>query len=176
MPWRTKFKHQDHYFTHKVQRFPSAVNDSYIYICIYLYAELILENIDTSSLGCNFTWLFFPSGQICLAMNETEESDSISPFPELRHTIRCFNSLSSRSALSNKTLSFAVYPIGSKILLSICIFFCNLLDHTSISKQILELSRYKPCSSALERMLFKEYLSSIKLTALNNHCTFPTFI
>jgi len=132
MPWRTKLNHQDCSFTHKVQGFPSEVNDSYIYI--YLYAEFVLENTDTSSLVCDFACLFPPLVRYALQwMRQTKAAVFIQPSiqsnpdflpsPALTHVVRQFNSPSSRSTSSNKASSFAIYPLGSKISIRYLYFF-----------------------------------------------------
>lgn len=75
MPWRTKFNHQGCSFTHKVQGFPSEVNDSYVYI--YTFMQNLFLKILTHLVLSVTSYDCFPSGQICFTMNETEESDSI---------------------------------------------------------------------------------------------------
>lgn len=60
MPWRTKFNHQNHSFTHMVQGFPSTVNDSYTYIYAYTFMQNSFLKILTALALSVTSHDFFP--------------------------------------------------------------------------------------------------------------------
>lgn len=146
------------------------------FLKIWTHLVLSVTSHDFFSPLVRYIWQWMRQKKVTIFIQTSVQTIQILSFPRIKTHCKMLQQSFKQVNLEQQNIILCIISKRFQKPIKYLYFFYYLSNHIWISKQFLELSRYKSLSSALELMLFKEHLSPIKLTVLNNYWTFPTII